>query len=140
MSAHDFNAKGQNQPLESAFRRLRTTDACRYVGVCSAHGLPAPTRIQRVRAAIWRRPPAAWLLLPRSVFLPGVCATYFSRELAGHRNVSARAGAEAVSRRVSWSDLAEHAGRRQPRSRLADLCRLCPSTDSPRSTVVRPRA
>src|SRR6188768_258769 len=102
MSAHDFDVNGQNQPRKGSFRGMRATYARGIVGVCSAHGLCATTRIQHVRAALWWRPAAARVLLPRSISLFGVCATDVSRELAGHRNLSAGLGAKAVSRGVSW--------------------------------------
>lgn len=71
-----------------------------------------------------RRPPAAGILLPRSVSPPRLRPTHLPRKPPRHRNVPPRRPAQALSRRLPRCHRPQHFGRRQSCSRLADLCRL----------------
>ena len=136
MCVHDLNSR-RHFPGKN-FRRwgcVRRADR-----LCAAHGVSSPARFQRLRRALPRRLSPAILLLPRSVSGAGLCAAHVSRKLARHRDVLGSGGLETVSRGLPQPGLAEHLGRRQPRSRLADLCRFRPGVDSPRPPLVRQRA
>ena len=85
------------------------------------------------RARVRERSASARLLVSRSVFVFGVCSAHISRELAGHRDLSAGGADQALSRGHSWSRFAKHVGRCQSDSRLVDLCRLCTSADQTRA-------
>src|SRR3989442_569385 len=134
-SAHDLNSKRKNAKkfltTGNSAGRWRMHYACRGVGFCAAHGVSAEARVQLVCAALRRRSAIARVLVSRSVFVFGVCSVDVPREPAGHRDLSAGEWNQAVSCGPSGTRFAEHAGRCQPRSRLADLCRLRPSPDSP---------
>src|SRR3972149_6600308 len=100
------------------------------VRVYAVDELSAATRVQRVRRQVSRRSSQSRLLLPRPFLGLGIRAAHLSRKLAGRRNLLASLGAQAVPRWISRQGLAEHLGRRQSRSRLANLRRLRPSPDS----------
>ena len=116
------------------------THARRSPGICSVDG-PAPQAgVSTMRRSLSRPLSSAAVLLPRSVSGDGVCATHLPGELAGRRDLPARHGQQAVPRRLSWQDFAQHLGRRQRAARLENLPRLRPGVDCPYAATVRQRA
>ena len=140
MSAHDISSGRQNRRLGNHPRRRRTTHGPREARVRSTHGLLAPARLRRVRAAVRRRPSSPRLLVPGSIPLPGVRATDLPRKPPRHRDVSAILPAQALPRGLPRQRLAKHIGRCQPRPRLAHLRRFRSSVDRSSAKAVRRRA
>src|SRR6267378_3037800 len=99
-------------------------------GICSTHQLSFPQRIQPLRSALSGQQERALILLLGSVSHHGFCPTHLSRELARHRSVSRGATPQALSCRIQCSCETFHSGQRQRASRLADLPRLRPKSDS----------
>src|SRR3990172_4000235 len=139
MTIFDFNLRlrfGHDTPRFSrkGMANERWTDHLR-----SIHGLPAETRIQPLRAALFRQPPNPKLLLPRPVSLHGFRTTDLSRKPAGYRNLSAGHAAQALSRRHPRQRVAEHYGRCQRNQGLAYLRRLRRGADHPSAASLCPR-
>ena len=82
------------------------------------------TQIPPMRSSLRRRTTCADLLLLGSVPLHGLRAIDLSREPARHRDLPACAWQQTLPRRHSRQPLAQHAGRRQRKTRLAHLCRF----------------
>ena len=142
MRVHDLNSQADSSLGSGVFflpKLARRACARRSVRVCATDGLSAAAGVQCLRRQVPRRSSQPGLFVPRSILVFGICAAHVSRELAGHRNVFAGLGSQAVSRRVSRQGLAEHVGRRQSHARLANLRRLRSSLDPSGAEVVRPR-
>src|SRR3989337_28819 len=142
MRVHDLNSRTDLSLGRGVLflpRRPRKSCVRRAIRVYAVDELSSATRVQRLRRQVSRRSPQSRILVPRSMVVLGIRAAHLSRELAGHRNVLAGLESEIVSRRVSRQGLAEHLGRRQSRSRLANLCRLRPNLYPPPAEARTPR-
>src|SRR3990172_1474523 len=129
MTVFDFAEMTDFGHSLSSFAWKGMADAHRTNGLFAVDGPAAEARIQPVRGAVSRQPSGAAVLLLGSVSLHGVRAIDVSGEPARHRDVPARAGAEAVPRWPSGVRFAQHAGRRQRDTGLAHLCGLRASPD-----------
>lgn len=92
---------------------------------CSSHGFPASAGFPQVRCSLPCSLQGAEVFLQGSVFLHGFCSAHLSGEPARHRGLPAGDAAEALAHGNPRAGLTEHAGRREPKSRLAHLRRLC---------------
>ena len=115
------------------------SDVLRTDRVLPTDGTPVSARVQHLRETVRRRVWGSRLLLPGSIPLHGLCAIDVPRESAQHRNVLAFAPSQALSRRLSRTDRAEHARRCKSVARLADLCRFRPGLDRSGSAPLRGR-
>jgi len=137
MGAHDFNLTCENSLMWFPNVGRNGLHVLRSVGPVAVDGVAAASRIQRLRETLSRRPSLPRVALPRSVSLYGLRAVDLSRKSPRSRNVLAVARTEVVSRRISGTHFAEHFGRCQPQSRLANLRRLGASVDCTRPNIVR---
>ena len=90
----------------------------------ATYGLPSASRVPQVCRAVRRRPPSADLFLHGPVLLHGLRPAHLSRELAGHRSLSAIPWRQALPHGHSRKGISQHTGRRQRATRLANLRRL----------------
>src|SRR4030042_6191390 len=95
----------------------------------SDHGLPASSRISKMRSALPRRLQGQKLLLFRSVPLPGLRPADLSRNAPRHRVLSSSHEESALPHGISGAHLPKHLGPCQRNARLAHLCRLRPDYD-----------
>ena len=99
----------------------------------------AHVRLPNLCLALPRQPQNQKLHLPRPVSLYGFCSNDIPRKPTRHRSVPQSSAEQALSYGYSGSCFAQYPGKRQQSPRLADLCRLCPNTDSDCPSVIHQR-
>src|SRR5205809_1301156 len=72
-------------------------NACRDVPLCAAHGLPSKARFRSLCLEIQRQLSHAYLFLPRSVSLHGLCSIDVSHKPPGYRNLSQLPQVQVIS-------------------------------------------
>src|SRR5262245_59757716 len=118
--AHFFLGRGE----KSLFFVPRSSCVGRSIRVCAIDGFSAASRLQRLRKSVSRQSSSARFFVSRSISVLGFRAADVSRKLARHRNLSASAETEVVSRRLSRKNIAKYFGGCKSGARLAHLCRL----------------
>ena len=103
------------------------------------HGLPAASRISKMRSAIQGGLQGQELFLFRSVSFFGLCPADLSRKSPRKRVLSSNDEEPSLSYGLSKADLSEHVGPRQRDSRLAHLCRLRSDLHHPSPDSLRRR-
>src|SRR3989339_1864988 len=132
-SVDDFNLR-QNPDFCQGFKNAR-----RKIGICSTDGTSATAHISSVCSKISKSISNTQILASRSISLHGLRATDIPRELARHRNLSARSAIQTLSPRHSWQHRKEHTGRRQRISRLAYFSGFCAESNPDRQNTLRQR-
>jgi hypothetical protein len=139
MGFFDFISEAGFCTLLGIHRRRAAHHARGPDGVCSGNGRVAEVRVGQVRQALPRRFSCALDALLRAVPHHGLRSTDLPGEPARHSDVSAGLGAEALSQRDPLPGGAQHLGRRQRETGLADLRRFRTRLDRPGHRVVRQR-
>ena len=98
---------------------------------------PANAYVPALRATLPGRAVCKTLSLSRPVSQHGVRTANLSGEPSRYRSLSARTSKQALSHGHPLQGRAQHALRCQRTTRLAYLCRLCPSLDPNRTASVR---
>ena len=104
--------------------------------LCSDNGFSAAQRIPQMCYSIQRPLQSPTVFVHGSIPLNGICSVKLPRKSAGHRGMSACSAIQAVSHGHSKSHFSLDSRARQRNTRLAHLCRLCPSLDSYRSPTL----
>src|SRR6184192_243768 len=131
MSLNDFNSHPRLSGLTlSRFTSKEETREPRTNRICSTHQLSFAQRIQSLRRSLRRPQARATVLMLGPISDHGFCPINLPREFARHRSVSASPRPQALSLWLSWSHQAFYVGRCQRDSRLENLCRLRPESDS----------
>jgi transposase InsO family protein len=119
-----------------AFSDAGDAHARRQVGVRPVDGSSSLEDLRSYRRAVRWRSSRPRVQLRQSVSLHGVRATHLSREFARHRNLPARAVGQALSPGHPRSRGPQHVGRCERSTRLAYLCRVCPTSDPDRAPTL----
>ena len=98
-------------------------------GFRSTHGVHSDLPVSDLRRPIPGQPLRQSFLLMGSVPLFGVRSAHLPHQSPRHRSLSARPATQALPYGLPRSSFPRHPRRRQRASRLADLCRPCPSVD-----------
>src|SRR6266568_139072 len=137
-SLNDFNSHPRLLGLTlSRFTSKEETREPRTNRVCSTHQLSSIQRIQSLCGPLRRQQARATVLMLGPIPDHGFCPINLPREFARHRSVSASPRSQALSLWLSWSRQAFYVGRCQRDSRLENLCRFRPESDSDRAALVR---
>src|SRR6266511_1176899 len=105
----------------------------------SNHGFCSIVSFSAMRCSLPRKPQSDYVHLLGSVSLHGLRSTHLSRKPQGHRGMSSRGEAEAISYGHQEQRITKYSGPCQREPRLENLCRLCPSADQDRQRIIRER-
>ena len=105
----------------------------------SNHGFCSIVSFSAMRCSLPRKLQSDYVHLLGSVSLHGLRSTHLSRKPQGHRGMSSRGEAEAISYGHQEQRITKYSGPCQREPRLENLCRLCPSADQDRQRIIRER-
>ena len=111
----------------------------RSIHLLATNGFLSKTRIQQVRSSAQRQSSSQNIHLPGSVPVHGLCTVDRPGKPARHRNLSSRVAFQSLPCRYSRKDLSQHIGRRQRKTRLANLSGFRTGSDRSSKVALHPR-
>src|SRR4030042_3135290 len=104
--------------------------------LCSIDEIPANLRVSPRRPTLSGNVQSANLFLFGSILMHGLCPVGLSRKFARHRSVSSCQTGKTLSYGNPQQNFTKYLSLYQRKSRLADLCRLSPSSHSNGAPVI----
>ena len=134
------NLKFRNMFSMASLATLRRSKhVFRQAGFHSGHGLSSHTHFPPLCPALPWQLQGQKIQVPRSILIYVFCSAYLSRKPQRHCGLFACTTEQIIPYGLSQPDFSKHLIQRQQKARLANLCRLCTSTDKYRSSTLHQR-